>query len=70
MAHAGWAVEDYHSGGIGEVKGEMIQLKTFVAGWRRRSAMLLDAAGCPRWLVRWRCPGLKGWGAFLDRERE
>ena len=25
-------------------------------GWRRRSAIILDGIGCPRWLVARRCP--------------
>ena len=27
----------------------------FIKGWRRRSLLLLDAAGCPPWLAQWRC---------------
>lgn len=27
----------------------------FIKGWRRKSLLLLDAAGCPRWLAHWRC---------------
>ena len=39
-------------------------------GWRRRSMLLLDAAGCPGWLLNRRCPpielpdGMK-WGDLL-----
>ncbi|TXH11546.1 MAG: hypothetical protein E6R03_14260 [Hyphomicrobiaceae bacterium] len=31
------------------------RIKTFHKGWRRRSLLLLDAAGCPPWLAQWRC---------------
>jgi hypothetical protein len=27
---------------------------------------MLDVAGCPLWLSRWRCPVLKGWGRDLE----
>lgn len=37
----------------------------FVLGWHQRSAYKLDAAGAPLWLIRARCPGLKGWGSIL-----
>lgn len=33
----------------------MEQVKIFVKGWRRKSRLLLDLAGCPTWLARWRC---------------
>lgn len=38
----------------------------FRLGWFRRSAMILDEAGCPLWLIRLRCPVHKGWGILLD----
>ena len=43
----------------------MKRLGQFLLGWRRRSAMMLDAAGCPYWLVKLRCPIMKGWGTML-----
>ena len=44
---------------------EWIQL-----GWRRRSKLLLDAAGCPIWLQERRCPRMElpdgmCWGDLL-----
>jgi len=24
-------------------------------GWKRRNALILDMAGCPMWLNKWRC---------------
>ena len=49
----------------------------FALGWHRRSASLLAAAGALTWLIRFRCPGWKGWGTLLyalarpaDSERE
>lgn len=33
----------------------MERLKVFVKGWQRKSIMLLDLAGCPYWLIKWRC---------------
>ena len=44
----------------------MTRLALFLRGWRRRSAMLLDAAGCPPWLWKWRCPVIRGWGTMLQ----
>lgn len=44
----------------------MNRLKLFLLGWRRRSALLLDNAGCPLWLTRRRCPPLQGWGRLLS----
>ena len=40
--------------------------RVFRLGWRRRSAMILDNAGCPGWLIRWRCPVPRGWGRALE----
>lgn len=44
-------------------------MNDFIAGWRRRSAMMLDHAGCPPWLIWLRCkPGfINGmlWGDLL-----
>ena len=40
----------------------MNRLQAFLLGWRQRSAMLLDEAGCPEWLIRWRCPVPISWG--------
>lgn len=41
----------------------------FVLGWRRRSGMILDGAGCPRWLSGWRCKPphelANRWGTIL-----
>ena len=37
----------------------------FRLGWRRRSAPILDASGCPSWLWKLRCPRPKGWGSML-----
>jgi hypothetical protein len=42
-----------------------VNWKLFALGWRRRSAMILDNAGCPPWLVKLRCPVLPGWGREL-----
>ena len=44
----------------------MNRLQTFILGWKRRSRMLLDNAGCPLWLQRLRCPDIKGRGTFLN----
>lgn len=33
-----------------------MSLSLFLKGWRRRSAAMLDVAGCSPWLTRWRCP--------------
>ena len=41
------------------------RISLFTRGWRRRSAPMLDAAGCPLWLQKRRCPTLKGWGRIL-----
>ena len=39
----------------------------FRVGWRRRSRLILDSAGCPMWLAKRRCPPLsKGWGTTLQ----
>jgi hypothetical protein len=38
----------------------------FREGWRKRSAMILDAAGCPLWLIKLRCPTIRGWGSVLE----
>ena len=46
------------------------RVKLFILGWRRRSAMILDNAGCPMWLVRLRCPLRPGWGKMLDELAE
>ena len=44
----------------------LTRLALFLRGWRRRSAMLLDAAGCPPWLWKWRCPVIREWGTMLQ----
>ena len=44
-----------------------IDRKSFLIGWRRRSALILDGAGCPMWLTRLRCPVRRGWGTVLDK---
>lgn len=43
------------------------RLETFRigCGWRRRSRMYLDNAGCPRWLISLRCPMRNDWGGIL-----
>jgi hypothetical protein len=33
----------------------MERIRMFRLGWRRRSMLILDAAGTPRWLSRWLC---------------
>lgn len=38
----------------------------FCLGWKRRSRLLLDYAGCPMWLARLRCPVPDGWGRALQ----
>ena len=37
----------------------------FRLGWYRRSALLLGCAGCPRWLIHWRCRVPGNWGSIL-----
>ena len=44
----------------------MIDWLLFRTGWRRRSALMLNTAGCPHWLIRWRC-GVIIWGDVLGR---
>ena len=43
----------------------MIDIKMFLMGWKRRSAIIMDNAGSPIWLTKWRCPTLRGWGTLL-----
>lgn len=43
-----------------------MNLRLFILGWRRRSLMILDNAGCPRWLAKLRCPALPAWGLLLN----
>jgi hypothetical protein len=44
----------------------IVDTETFWIGWKRRSAIILDSAGCPIWLNRWRCGRPpKGWGRLL-----
>jgi hypothetical protein len=43
------------------------RLRLFLTGWRRQSALMLDAAGCPAWLIRLRCPTILAWGRILGR---
>lgn len=43
-----------------------IDTELFLEGWERRSAAMLDLAGCPTWLVKLRCPAMPGWGHVLD----
>ena len=43
-----------------------MNLFLFLKGWRQRSALDLDAAGCPHWLIRWRCNVII-WGDILGR---
>lgn len=42
-----------------------MKLKEFLIGWRRRSAMILDYAGAPGWLIHWRCRPPRNWGTIL-----
>ena len=42
-----------------------MNISLFILGWRRRSLLILDAAGCPARLARWRCPTLRNWGKVL-----
>lgn len=37
----------------------------FRVGWSRRSAVMLDAIGCPVWLVKRRCPFTPGFGRLI-----
>jgi hypothetical protein len=41
------------------------RIELFRLGWHRRSMRILDAAGCPMWLNKWRCKPPVGWGALL-----
>ena len=43
-----------------------MNLSLFLKGWRRGSALDLDAAGCPYWLIRRRCLAVI-WGNVLGR---
>ena len=43
------------------------QFRLFLEGWRRQSALQLDKAGCPTWLIRLRCPCILAWGNILAR---
>ena len=43
-----------------------MNLSLFLRGWRQRSVSNLDAAGCPHWLIRWRCRVIV-WGDILGR---
>ena len=47
--------------------GRRRRLRLFLLGWRRRSSMILDAAGCPGWLIKRRCPTLNNWGTILHK---
>lgn len=40
--------------------------QSFCVGWRRRSALILDNAGCPSWFIRLRCgrPS-RDWGGVV-----
>ena len=43
------------------------RFECFRKGWERRSALWLDIAGAPQWLIQRRChPPLPGWGTVLD----
>lgn len=42
------------------------RLRLFWKGWQRQSMVMLDAAGCPLWLQKRRCPTLTGWGTLLS----
>lgn len=44
----------------------MWRLKLFIVGWKRQSATMLDEAGCPIWLIKWRCPESPDWGTWLE----
>ena len=43
------------------------RFRLFLEGWRRQSALQLDKAGCPTWLIRLRCPCVLAWGNILAR---
>ena len=43
-----------------------MNLSLLLRGWRRRSVSDLGAAGCPHWLIRWRCHVII-WGDVLGR---
>jgi hypothetical protein len=43
------------------------RLLLFCEGWKQQSALKLDVAGCPLWLIRWRCPTIAAWGHILGR---
>jgi hypothetical protein len=45
----------------------VVDTEMFWLGWHRRSMIILDNAGCPMWLNRWRCKPPKGWGAMLGK---
>ena len=43
-----------------------IDPRLFWVGWMRRSALILDSAGCPMRLNRWRCRVPKGYWEMLS----
>ena len=43
-----------------------MKLSLFLKSWRQRNPFGLDIAGCPHWLIRWRC-GIIAWGNILGR---
>ena len=45
--------------------GMLERFGLFRLGWKRRSMMLLDAAGCPWWIIKRRCPTSDCWGTLL-----
>jgi hypothetical protein len=48
-----------------EWRKEKERIELFRLGWQRRNMRILDAAGCPMWLSKWRCKPLVGWGGLL-----
>lgn len=43
----------------------MNRYNLFRLGWKRRQATMLDAAGCPWWIIKRRCHFLPCWGTLL-----
>ena len=48
-----------------EVAAMVIDWHLLKKGWKQRRLIILDNAGCPRWLARLRCPTAKCWGDLL-----
>jgi hypothetical protein len=41
----------------------VIKLKLFLFGWHKRNCIALAFAGCPLWLIKYRCAVSPGWGS-------